>query len=235
MQIYNGYFNGKYFLNDMELVVTEYNPYKHATEEHEDTPVEGRNGPVHIMKGTYPERVKIFKFITLNRISLEELREKLDDWLIDIKDNRLIYDMDSKAYRVIYAELGEITRKDFRYEFSITFTCESFLTDLEESKYNFTSKTFELFYGGDIEAEPCFKIYGSGIIQLIVNGEVFQVKNVDEYVTIDTKMQQVLDKSGLSKDNDSLGSFPTFNKGKNLITWEGDINNIEFCYLSSYR
>jgi phage-related protein len=80
---------------------------------------------------------------------------------------------------------------------------------------------------GTHDAEPLIKITGSGIVQLDINGEVYQVTILDGYIMIDCESQYVY------KDTDNLGDnfisdeFPVLTPGVNNISWTGTVTEID--------
>lgn len=80
---------------------------------------------------------------------------------------------------------------------------------------------------GNIYSLPKITIWGSGNVDLLVNNQVFRINNIDEYVTIDSKYQEVY-KGNLNKNNTyNSFSFPIFQIGKNEISFIGNVRKLE--------
>ena len=70
-------------------------------------------------------------------------------------------------------------------------------------------------------------MYGTGTIQLLVNGnQIFSVDMVDDYITIDSEQEEAY--YGLIlKNRQMTGDFPKLNSGINIISWVGNLTKIE--------
>lgn len=62
-----------------------------------------------------------------------------------------------------------------------------------------------------------------------------QIDNVNSYIIVNSYLLNVVDENGLSKDNDTLGNFPTFTKGNNTISFSSNVDKIEIEYINRYR
>lgn len=219
---------------DLNLIMGKFPDIPLSSSEYTEEPVEGRNGNLIIDKGTYPNKTIPIEFSVLDNSIWLNFR-RINDWLQDIKDNRLILDDPERCYRAIKLNLGNIKREYFNVgKFTVDFICEPFLTDFEKKSVSLTFAG-NIFYTGTQEGEPIIKVYGSGNIQLTINNETMVITGVEDMVTIDSKRQQVRDKNGLSKDNETTGDFPLFSNGNNPIEWTGNITKVEINYLNLYR
>ncbi|MDS0525454.1 phage tail family protein [Clostridium sp. SHJSY1] len=235
MQEYTGYFNNKYFYDDLGLFVADYSSYTQINEKVEDVEVEGRSGTLTIKSGAYPNRKKDIKFRLRDNENLWFQIDNILEWLDNIEDNRLIYDREDRAYRVKRVEKDDITKKILQYgEFTATFICEPFLTDLENTIYEITSNNFSFYYNGTAPGESLIKVYGSGNIQLAINDETMQINNVSNYVEVDSKLMQIRNQDLTSKD-DVLGDFILFEKGNNTISYTGNVTKIIVEYTTQYK
>ena len=228
------YFNNNTSIN-LNLFLQEYPSIPLANEEYEEVPVEGRNGTLFINKNTYPNKEILFTFTILSE-NIEIDFEKVYEWLTEIEDNRMMFGRQDRCYtvkKILFANL----KKEFRSrgEFEITFICEPFSCDLDPIIYEITSNNFSFYYNGNAPGEPLIKVYGSGNIQLIINGETMVISNVTSYVEIDSKLSQVRNLNLTSKDYDTIGDFALFTKGKNTIAYTGTVTNILVEYTNNYK
>lgn len=228
------YFNGNSNLN-LNLFLENYPSLPVANEDYEEVPVEGRNGNLIINKGTYPDRKIPFTFTILSEtLDIDFIR--VYDWLDEIEDSRLVWGKLDRCYRVkkvIYRNL----EKEFRSigEFTVEFICEPFSEDLQLTTYEITSNNFSFNYIGNAPSEPLIKLYGSGNVQVTINGETMVINNVTDYVEIDSKLLQVRKADGTSKDNDTQGDFALFSKGINTISYVGTVTKIVVEYTTKYK
>lgn len=228
------YFNGNRSLN-LNLFLENYPSIPIANEEYEEVLVEGRNGKLIINKGTYPDKKIPFTFTILSpRIEIDF--ERVYEWLTEIEDNRLIFGRRDRCYKVKKVIFGDI-QKEFRSigEFDVTFLCEPFLQDLDKTTHEITTSGFKINYDGNAPGDTLIKVYGSGNIQLTINGETMQINNVTDYVEIDSDLLQVRNQDGTSKDNDALGDFVLFTKGENVISYTGAVTKIVVEYTTKYK
>lgn len=228
------YFNGNSNLN-LNLFLEEYPSIPISNEEYEEVPIEGRNGNLIINKGTYKDKSIPFTFTILSqKVDIDFLR--IYKWLTEIEDNRLVFGRSDRCYKVKKVIFGNL-EKEFRSigEFEVSFLCEPFIQDVEVSKHEITSSGFKFLYYGNAPADTLVKIYGNGNIQLTINVETMQIDNVSNYVEIDSKLMQVRNKNGTSKDMDTLGDFVLFDNGQNIISYAGTVTKIILEYTTNYK
>lgn len=228
------YFNRDRSLN-LNLFLENYPSIPIANEEYEEVQVEGRSGNLIINKGTYPDKKIPFTFTILSpRIEINF--EKVYEWLTEIEDNRLIFGRSDRCYKVKKVIFGNI-QKEFRSigEFDIIFLCEPFTQDLTKTVHEITKSGFKINYNGNAPGDTLIKVYGSGNIQLTINGETMQINNVNNYIEIDSDLLQVRNQDGTSKDDDTLGDFVLFTKGENVISYTGTVTKIVVEYTTKYK
>lgn len=228
------YFNNNVSLN-LNLYLENYPSIPVANEEYEEVVVEGRSGNLIINKGTYPDKKIPFTFTILSsQIDIDF--EKIYEWLTEVEDNRLIFGRADRCYKVKKVIFGNI-QKEFRTigEFDVTFLCEPFTQDLDSEVHEITTSEFILYYAGNAPGDTLIKIYGTGNIQLTINGETMQIDNVTDYVEVDSYLLQVRNQDGTSKDDDTLGDFVLFTKGENIISYTGEITKIVVEYTTKYK
>lgn len=225
-------FNSRHSL-DLNLKLKSYPSIPQSTEEYEEIEIEGRNGTLILNKGTYKNKQITFNFTRLSDSFLD-----FDDvyyWLNNINDKRLIWGRRDRCYIVKKIVYGDIQQE---YEtignFDVTFMCEPFLEDLESTKQKIIGNGFNIFYLGTAPGDSIIKVGGNGNIQIAINSEAMTIKNVNEYVEIDSKLLQVRNKNGTSKDMDTLGDFPVLKNGLNIISYSGNIYKLEIEYTNKY-
>ena len=228
------YFNGNRSLS-FNLYLENYPSIPITNEEYEEVQVEGRSGNLIINKGTYPDKKIPFTFTILSP-KIEIDFERVYEWLTEIEDNRLIFGREDRCYTVKKVIFGDI-QKEFRTigEFDVTFLCEPFIQDLSKTVHEITSSGFKINYNGNAPGDTLIKIYGSGNIQLTINGETMQINNVTDYVEIDSDLLQVRNLDKTSKDDDTLGDFVLLEKGINTISYTGTVIKIILEYTTKYK
>ena len=70
---------------------------------------------------------------------------------------------------------------------------------------------------------------------LLEKNTTVQINNVAERVLLDSKLFLCLDKDNNNKSIDMIGNFPLLDKGKNTITWIGNITKLDIEPRTIYR
>lgn len=220
---------------DLNMKLENYPSIPVLNEDYEEIKIEGRNGYLYVNKGTFEDRNVMFEFTKISEnIHLDF--DEMQQWLIDIEDNKMLYGRSDRAYIVKKILFGDFQQEITRYgSIQVTFICEPFLSDVYETEYSIVQSGFNFYYGGTAQSDPIIKLYGSGNVQITINNETMQILNVNEFVTIDCDLMQVRDKNEQSKDFDTIGNFISLKKGNCLITYTGNISKVEFKYTTKYR
>ena len=102
---------------------------------------------------------------------------------------------------------------------------------LNESSYILeisTETSLSVLNKGLEKSKPIITLYGTGEIEILINGNsIFSVNmGTDEYITIDSEKEEAY-KGAVLKNRQMLGSFPELNPGTNVISWVGNLTEIE--------
>lgn len=79
------------------------------------------------------------------------------------------------------------------------------------------------------ESKPIIKLYGTGIVEVSVNGSTifkYTFADNDTEVIIDSQEEDAY-LSGIYKNRNMLGEFPKLNPGTNTIAWTGNLTRIK--------
>ena len=153
----------------------------------------------------------------------------IDNWLLNSIGEYLTYSLDEFAsYKVKQINIGNTTTtsRTMRH-FSVTFTCAGLkymtngLTPIEVLSSGIVFNNF-----GSYKAKPLFKIYGTGNVNVNINNNSFTVKNINNYVIIDSEIKECY-KENINKGKDMAGDYPVFYIGENMISWTGSVSKIE--------
>lgn len=228
------FFNGMNTLKDLNLKMKDYSEIEIPNRQYEEVEVSGRNGTLLYDLETYPN---INITIDFDLVTYEYINDynRINQWLNNITDNRLIIDNSGKCYRVIKVIKSVIKQEDYRsYNFPLTFLCEPFITDYDSNEYEYKNKNIKVPYEGNVSGKPIIELYGSGDIQITTNNETLSIVNVIDYIKIDSELLEVVDSNGNSKEWDTLGDFPLFNYGENEIKVIGNVNKIKVSIINKY-
>ena len=174
-------------------------------------------------------------FRSKNLKNIIDHKEEILDWLYNVKDNKLILSFMPNRYYIVKNVVVDNISRDFdKYNtISVTFTLEPLKYDTYD-KTMILTKSEKIYYMGNAKGKPKLKIYGSGNIELTINSETIQIKNIDEYVELDSKFLLCLNKNQQSKSRDMSGGFPILTKGINNISWTGNVTKIELLKRTAY-
>ncbi len=169
-----------------------------------------------------------FSPITINAVLGITDKSKIDGiygWLHGEGD--LIFSNDlGKFYKATcYSEIMPQYMSARFGKIPIKFLCKPFRYAVENEPITLNSPQ-TLAIGGSYPCEPVYKIYGSGNINFIVNGETLQIKDVLEHITIDTN-RLIAYKNDTVLVNKTVGLYPMLGVGDNSISWTGTVSKVE--------
>lgn len=233
-------YNGLHSIEDMNVLIDTLS-IPSINEVIENIDVEGRNGSLTVRCGNYLDRIIPFKFTLVRDINepIESFIDRADivlNWL-ELEDNNelITYLRPNKKYIVKAINKGEIEIENSRFiNIEGEFICEPFIYELNEGSVVLTQPS-NLYYQGFVPGECNIKIYGSGNVQLTINDDTVQINNINQCVELDSKLLLCLNKDKTSKTKDMIGNFPLLSKGKNKISWIGNISKIEILPRTAYK
>lgn len=118
------------------------------------------------------------------------------------------------------------------FNIDISFICEPFRY-LEEEVITITEKGTNIFTDGNYGADHITTIYGSGDISLLINDEQIVLKDVVDYITIDTA-RLICYKGNTPTNNKMIGEFIKLKAYVNTISWIGTVNKVEIKYRGRF-
>jgi len=153
----------------------------------------------------------------------------IDNWLLNTKSKELFYSADErKTYKVKQIKISETkTSSRIIRRFTATFTCNGlkYMTSGLKPK-NIVTSGITINNFGTYESRPMIKIYGSGNITVSINSSNFTIKNVVDYVAIDSEIKECY-KDNINFGRSMTGDYPVFFIGKNTISWSGNVSKLE--------
>lgn len=193
----------------------------------ESHPVEGRDGSLTIDKGYYKDLFFPLEILVV-RQNGEDLYNQLDkvyNWLDGRGELNFELYVPDKHFITKAIGIGDL------YHIMLAGGNHTFDVLAEPFKYSslqvmeFTG-TKNIFNPSDIASKPKITVYGTGNIDLIVNGAITQLKNVSGYVTVDSEAQRT--HTDLTpKNSDKIGPFPELKKGLNTISTTGTVTKVK--------
>ena len=121
----------------------------------------------------------------------------------------------------------KILRGNPHRSFAVSFRCQPFLYLRDVGDVTITESGTELNNPGQVFSEPVIHIYGSGVIDLLVNRQLVEVSiaSGDTHITLDSVLKEAhCDQK--NRNSRMTGSFPVLSPGENTISWSGDVSQI---------
>ena len=184
-------------------------------------PVAGRDGTLTIDRGYYSDITFPLELIIVKQQG-EDLYRQLDqiyNWLTGRGELNFGSYLDDKHLITKIIEIGDLFHvMQAGGLHTINLLCEPFKYSPLQT-VDFIGETH--FYNpSPIESKPLITVYGTGNIDLTVNGAITQLKNVSEYVVLDSEAMTIF-KDITNKSMDKIGPYPVLKPGLNTISAAG--------------
>jgi len=203
------------------LTVNELPPIVRAERNIDKIEIPGRDGFLTEDYGTYkgiPKPVKC----TIKDLSQIDY---INSWLTGSGDVIFSNEPD-KVYKGTIINSYEFAKILLTWHnATIQFDCQPHKYSIDNSIITLTTSG-TVFNPGTANSKLVIKIYGTGSIDLTINGSVIHLTNVVDYVTIDSSLMDCYKDTNL-KNNYMSGDFPEFILGENTISWTGTVTKIE--------
>jgi predicted phage tail component-like protein len=79
---------------------------------------------------------------------------------------------------------------------------------------------------GNTECLPLMTIYGSGAVDVLINGIKACTVTISEYITLDGEEQEA-SKGDVLQNRVMVGEFPKLSPGENILTFSGNVTNVK--------
>lgn len=207
---------------EFALVVQNLTRRKRAEERIERHTVEGRSGQIIDRLGTFESYEREVTFANFEKDKVRDINK----WLSGNGILRTSVDPDG----FFYADVIDVMERNplgcCRNSMKVTFLVEPFFY-LERGRHPIkTNKSISIYNLGTIYSEPVIKVYGNGSGRLSINNKIINLRNIENYVTIDSKLK-ITHKDNLPKGKDMTGEYPIFEEGRNYISFSGGITKLE--------
>lgn len=198
-----------------------------SQKEIETISIAGRNGTLTKELGFLDRSITVnFNFKTRNRNdNMSKRIRNITSLLLNAK--KISFTDDKEVYYKVKAVSVSDIERTLRMlgSFSVAFTVDPFAYYSPNSKILLTSHS-KIYNIGTYESEPYIKVFGSGNVTLNINNKELTLKDVNEYIEIDSELKETL-KDNVSKNDKKVGEYPKFLIGENTISWSGNITKIE--------
>lgn len=217
--IYNGIDS-----RQMGLWVTAMPPTIRAPQRVDTIQIPARNGVLHVSDGSYDNYTRTMECAIKDRRSIDEIVA----WLQGSGD--IIFSTEPDKVYNIY-----INNQVSLAQMMLTF--QKFQVQMDTYPFKYSVNAFNdtivltapttIFNKGTIYAEPVITIKGTGAITLNINSLQYKISSVNQYVTIDTPLQEVYKGTANANPLYLSDSFPRLEVGENTISWTGNISQIQ--------
>lgn len=217
---------------DFGLFIKEKGVYKGAARDFTYTSVAGRDGDLTIDNGRY-KNVKIpYKLELVNTTprSFVELSRLIKNWLLVDPGYFKLWDTYDREYFRLASYSGEVNLEQELREcgkLDITFNCKPFKYAFAGQQTIVTDIAKHIYNAEAYPSKPYIKLYGSGYLQLHINGYHYYFNDVDEYIEIDSEIKECY--KGTTALNNKMVSdgFPELVPGENFISKSPSVTRIE--------
>ncbi|MHC1731964.1 MAG: distal tail protein Dit [Bacteroidales bacterium] len=203
------------------LIVNKLPAISKPEKDIEKIEVPGRDGFLTQDLGSYRGTTKTVE------CSIKDLtnRDFICSWLTGSEEVIFSNELDRKYKATIINKIDlDIILREFR-KFIIQFDCQPFGYKLDNEMITMTEPGI-LTNTGTHRSKPVITVYGTGTIDLILNGQTIHLTNVVDYITIDCELVDCY-KGTTLKNSNMQGEFPFLEPGENNINFSGTVIKIE--------
>ena len=188
--------------------------------------VPGRNGDVIIDNGRY-ENIEIS--YTVGFKNLKENISEIKNWLCQSGYCRLTdtYQPDCFRYAAFSTKLDISETIKNVGEATITFNCKPYIYNFYGQEAQTFTGSFSIYNFFGVNAEPYIKITGTGTVHLNINERTYTIKDIDEYIEIDSELMNAFKENTLCNKDIGFTEFPVLKPGESYISFVGDVEKIE--------
>lgn len=201
--------------DDMKIYIEHLPPIIKPPERYEIIRVDG-NSDIGIRELGYDIYEKTVS-IGLKEADIEQVM----NWLRG--KGKLIFSNELDKYYDVYIPAQIDYEKALKFRTArVTFLTQPYkhATNEEETTSRY------LINQGNTDCLPLMTIYGSGKVDVLVNGAKACTVTINEYITLDGEAQEAYKGSTLQNRN-MVGEFPKFRPGENYISFTGNVTRVK--------
>lgn len=207
---------GKDSYLDYGIVINVKPPMVLAEKNVQEITVAGRDGDLTVDDNTYKSITFPFICTLLDDTNLDDVML----WLSGYSDLILSWQND-RSYKAKMINRIDISQSLETFgEFPLLFKAQPFGYALNNGLITLLTTPSTVTNTATKDSKPIIKIYGTGTVDLSINGNLIHLTNVVGYVTVDSDLMDCY-KDTLLKNNDMTGDFPELVVGENVISWTG--------------
>lgn len=184
--------------------------------------VEGRSGTLTITDDCYNNTQKIMTC----KLRGNENVDEISSWLYNCEKVTFSNRPDRYYKAMLKGQVDFERSLANNRSFLVTFDCQPFGYLIDNSTITISKNNSSFKGKGTYWSEPIIKVYGSGEINVTINNTQITLKDVNEYITVNSEKKRT-HKDLTILNNKKIGNFPTLSYGNNTISWTGSVTKIE--------
>ena len=219
--------------NEMYLKIENNLVFTAPQRDIEFVSVDGRDGDIAFDKQRYESIIRSIPCTLMpnDRLDIEQLIHDIHDWLsTDVRYHDFTWSGDPNfVYKAIVSEGYDIHRLLSRYGKTVLafrfHPIKYLLSSLSERS---VANNLTINNPYNIPAKPIIRLIGNGNMQIYIGGDLLDLRNVLNGITIDCETQTVTSANGQFTEFDKMFSypFPSLNPGNNTITFSGNVQEM---------
>lgn len=188
--------------------------------------VPGRSGELVIYDGGYRNVSFQVECFIHGRTVGTDLSDVIR-WVVQPGYRRLEFPWED-GYRMGYVTTGPETeaRAKILRTFELEFSCKPQVF-LYEGEQVIKMTAGGSLYNPWMPALPQITVYGSGAGSLTVGNVTVTLKDIDEYITLDSDIQDAFRGTANKNSTITAPEFPVLQTGDNTIAWSGGVTSVE--------
>lgn len=208
---------------DFGIIIVQKPPIPKPERNVEEIEIPGRDGDITVDYATY--KSVTFALACNLRFSIKSIDE-IKVWLNGFDHLSFSWQND-RYYDAKLINRIDIAQSLKLYgEFPLIFKAQPHARALTNAMITLTTSPSTIVNNGTANSKPVIKVYGTGMITLIIGSYTIVLANVVGYETIDSDLVDCYKDTTL-KNSDMTGSFPDLVPGNNIISWTGAVTKIE--------
>lgn len=190
--------------------------------------IPGRNGDLHFFENAYENDTGTATCFLLTK-NVDAALDQMKKWTFqDFSYKRLEVSNEPEVYRKakLTSPIGTEIRVGLLAPFEILFNCMP--GKYLKSGENIIEITKPgSIYNSWMKSLPEIKIYGSGQVNISINGISISISEINDYIILDCDTQNAYKETENLNNKISAPIFPYFDSGENKINWSGSVSKIE--------
>lgn len=221
-------FGGKNSYDDFGILISQRPSIPSPKRRINTINIPGRNSNLRFDEKTYEDITLTVECSVKDNSNIADKLDEIKAWLFETGESDLIFSFQADKKYIAQVVNAIDFKQIYKYfsEFPIIFNCRPFKYAGDNSIVTISTSGV-INNIGTVYSEPKIKVFGSGDIVLTIGSQVLQLIGINDYIIIDTFLQDCYDENGSNLNNKMNGEFPILNVGNNNISWTGNVTKLE--------